>query len=431
MDGTKKTTKQAFSTSASAFLALVSFRKLPQTFMGFAVLQICMAFFMNMHGVFINTFLLKATGDFGIALKFNMIVFFVQACVMVLSVFYVRRKTVIGSLRLGLILFALIYVSIIVFGGNMAGSYIFVALIFAAAGGFITLPYGVLLSEFTSDKNRDMAIGFLSMWFGIAALTMPALAGILISLFNGFNGYRVMFAVALAFTGLSYFLTTKVAPVAPLERKSHFGTVLGYLIKHRVDRLMYLASALSSIREGVFRFILSVILYQYLKNEAMVGLNSLICGIAAVLASWAYGKIVTPQNRFLCMAISVSIMVAGSVMMLFNTSAFSIVLFGVLASLSNIFIISPQDNYTYLLLQVVRRTHDKRPEYQTIKEFFIAIGRNTGILLTLLMVDQGWGYMVPLICVIVSQYLMIWVTRLAAEELDRNGPGEAQTADAA
>lgn len=416
---------------ASALIGLVGFHKLPKVFMGFATLQVCMAFFMNMHGVFINTFLLKATGDFGVALKFNMIVFFVQACFMVLSVFYVRRKSVIGSIRLGLVLYALIYVSIIVFGGDMAGSYIFIALIFAAAGGFITLPYGVLLSEFTSDANRDMAIGFLSMWFGIAALTMPALAGVLISMFHGFNGYRVMFTVALAFTGLSYFLSTKVAPVAPLERKSHFKSALGYFFRHRVDRLMYLASALSSLREGVFRFILSVILYQYLKSEAIVGLNSLICGIAAVLASWAYGKIVTPKNRFLCMTFSVSVMMAGSVMMLFNTNAFSIVLFGILASLSNIFIISPQDNYTYLLLQVVRRTHDKRPEYQTLKEFFIAIGRNAGILITLLMVGRGLGYIVPLICVVFSQYLMIQVTRMAADELDRSGPGEAQTADVA
>lgn len=415
----------------AAFFDLLSFRKLPPAFLGFAALQIAMAFFMNMHGVFINTFLLKATGEFNVALKFNMIVFIAQACVMVASVFLVRKKTVLVSIRFGLVLYAMIYLSFIVLGERMAGSYVLIALIFAAAGGFITLPYGVLLSEFTSDKNRDMAIGFLNMWFGITALAMPVFSGILISSFAGFAGYRVMFAVALAIVILSLYLSTKVAPSAPLARESHFKVVLGYFLKHRVDRLMFLASTLSSIREGVFRFILTLILYQYLKNEAIIGANSLVCGIAAVLASWAYGKIVRPDNRFLCMIVSVTVMLMGSLLMLFDTGAFAIVLFGVLSSLGSIFIVSPQDNYTYLLLQVVGRTRDKRPEYQTIKEFFIAGGRNIGILLTLLMIDRGFGYIVPLICVIASQYLMIYVTRLAAAELERCRSDEAPSAEAA
>jgi YQGE family putative transporter len=415
----------------TAFIDLLSFRKLPEAFLGFAALQISMAFFSNMHGVFINTFLLKATGDFSVALKYNMLVFIAQACVMILSVFFVRRWSLIGSIRLGLVLYSVIYLGIIAAGERMAGSYVVIALIFAAAGGFITLPYGVMLSEFTNDRNRDMAVGFLNMWLGFAALTMPALAGILISLFGGFDGYRVMFAAALAITVFSFYLSTKVAPTAPLARKSNFGTVIGYFFKHRVDRLMFLASALSSVREGVFRFVLSVILYQYLKSEAIVGFNSLICGVAAVLASWAYGRIVKPGNRFVCMTISVTVMAVGSVLMLFNTGALAIVLFGILSALSSIFIVTPQDNYTYLLLQVVKRTRDKRPEYQTIKEFFIAIGRNVGILLTLLMIARGWGYIVPLICVVISQYLMIFVTKLAAIELERSRFDETQAADAA
>lgn len=400
---------------------LFSYKKLPQVFLGFAAMQIGFGFFSNMYGVFINTFLLKATGDFNVALKYNMIVFFAQACVMVLSVFLIRHKSVIVSIKLGLIFYCLIYLAIIIFGENMAGSYQIVALIFAAAGGFITLPYGVLLCEFTSDKNRDMAIGYLSIWGGIAGLTMPAVAGILISMFQGFNGYRVMFAVTLLITLYTYYLATKIASVAPLTKKSHFGTVIKYFFQHRVDRLMFLASTLSSVREGVFRFILALILYQYIKDEAIIGLNALVCGIAAVIASWAYSKIVKPSNRFACMTFSVSVMMVGSVMMLFNTSMYAIVLFGILSSLSNIFIVAPQDNYTYLFLQEVERTHDKRPEYQTIKEFFLAIGRNIGILLTLIMIDSKWGYIIPLICVIASQYLMIYVTKLAAKELEQEG----------
>lgn len=364
----------------SRLFRFFSFKKLPEIFINFAILQIVISLFLNIQGVFINTFLLKATGELNVALKFNMIVFFAQACFMVLSVFYVRKRTVIGSTRLGLVMFAIIYMCIIVFGETMADSYVLLALIFAAAIGFIALPYGVLLSEFTSDEYRDIAIGYLSMWMGVSALVMPALSGLLISLFRGFTGYRVLFAVAFGITLVSFALTTRIAPNKPLERKSNFKAVLGYIISHRVDRLMFLASTLSSVREGVFRFILSVILYQFLKNEAIIGLNALICGIAAVASSWAYGKLVNPDNRFKCMTISVSLMMAGSVLMLFYDGAIAIVLFGILSSLTNIFIVSPQDNYTYLLLQIVPRTFDKRPEYQTVKEFFLAIGRNTGIL---------------------------------------------------
>ena len=405
------------------FSNLFSYKKLPKVFLSFAAMQIGIVFFSNMYGVFINTFLLKATGDFNVALKYNMIVFFALACVMILSVFLIRRKSVIVSIKLGLILYCLIYLSIIIFEEHMAGYYPLIALIFSAAGGFCVLPYGVLISEFTNDKNRDMAIGYLSMWTGIAALSMPAIAGILISMFNNFNGYRIMFVAALMITLYTFYLATKIEAIAPLEKKSHFGTVIKYFFKYRVERYMYLASTLSAIRDGVFRFILSLILYQFIKDEAIVGINAFVCGIAAVIASWAYSKIVKSNNRFKCMTISLSILLVGSVMMLFSTSAFTIVLFGILSSLSNIFIVTPQDNYTYLMLQEVKRTHDKRPEYQTIKEFFLATGRNVGILLTLLMIDGKWGYMMPLIVIIASQYLMIYVTKLAARELEKEKAG--------
>ena len=382
-------------------------------------MQISIVFFLNLHGVFINTFLLKATGDLNVILKYNMIVFFAQACMMVVSVYLVRATTLMCSIRLGLVLHAVIYLGIMVFGAGLAKSYTLIALVFAAAGGFTTLPYGVMVSEFTQDQNRDQAMGFLNMWFGIAALSIPAVAGLIISVFPGFGGYRVIFFLAFLIVLMAYFLSTRVDSISAIGRQAYFGSVIRSSFCNQLERLMYLASTLASLREGVFRFILSAILFQIVRNEAIIGFNSLICGLAAVIASWVYGKIVKPGNRIACMNFSVSVMLLGSILMLFNPNQYAIVLFGVLSSLCNVFIVTPQDNYTYLMLQVVERMKNKRPEFQTVKEFFLAVGRNGGIILMILMIQWGWGYIIPMIVVIASQYLMIFVTKLAAAELDR------------
>lgn len=82
---------------------------LGQAFYRFFSTHIRFVVFTNLHGVFMNTLLVRVTGDSNVALKFNIIVYIVMGVSMAASVWVTKRTSPVFTLRTGIVMYLLMY----------------------------------------------------------------------------------------------------------------------------------------------------------------------------------------------------------------------------------------------------------------------------------------------------------------------------------
>jgi len=392
---------------------------LSKEFMRYCDMYICFLFFFNMNNIFVSTFLYKATNDYRVVMYYNIWLYVAQAIATFLGVMSIKKRSIFTSTRMGILFHSVVYLAFMIFGEKLADYYPLIAIFFALGGGFYWLAESVYITSYTTDRHRDVAVGYTSLWSSISSIAVPTFAGMLVSLFSGFTGYRVLFGIGFALTLVCVYLSTRLAPVDRIDTsKPRFKEAFKEVFTIKAERAVIAASVFRGTRDGVFSFILSIMLFEMLQNEAYIGLNSFISGVAALISAWLYGKLVRPGNRGYWMKISVTVMVAVTALVFIKVDAVTIIILSLFTNLLANFMINPVFIYGYMLVQVVPEAIDKRLEAQTMVQVFLYVGRVAGIVATLLMVSAGWGYIIPLGILTLLQYVTVWMTRVAKREFE-------------
>lgn len=154
----------------------------------------------------------------------------------------------------------------------------FLAILGALLGvgyGFYWLAYNVLTFEITEPETRDFFNGFLGTLSSAGGMVGPVLAGSIISRFESFVGYSIIFAVSLGLFTIAVLLSLMLK-----RRPAHGQYFLKRIWKERKTNQNWnritIAHFFQGLREGVFVFVISVFVFISTGSEFSLGTYGLV-----------------------------------------------------------------------------------------------------------------------------------------------------------
>src|SRR5205814_735485 len=153
----------------------------------------------------------------------------------------------------------------------------------------------------TRDKFNGLA-GLLGSGAGMAA---PWLSGYLITHMKDTSGYRLIFTISLIVfvigVVVSFFLKKR-----KVQEQFHWLYGFQCLLKPAHPwRKITVGLVAQGVREGVFGFLIILLVYIYTKNEMKLGNFSLISSAVAFVSFMIVGKWLKPRWRKITMLIGV------------------------------------------------------------------------------------------------------------------------------
>ena len=344
---------------------------------------------VKLPGVFINTLLLGESNSINVVMMYNL-VFFLIGAVSMLAAAPVLHRTSPGFVAVagvvGYNILYLILIFLLLNGYNVSNYHLLLATLMGLSDGFYWLAYGNLLSDTTQVHNRDSGIAIISISMSLVNLTAPLLAGWIITKGGSPKGYLIVFTMAFVVSVITAVLAFRLPKKhALVTERAEYGRSLKLTWQNKPLRYAMLAQGNKGIREGVFTFILSIVLYQMISNEWLIGVNNFVAALVSILSFTLMSRLLTYKNRLHYMIIAVSVLSAAAAVCLFQLNVVMIFVFTVLNSLFAGFI--ENSSYSNFLdrLQDTSELDNHRPEMFAINECVLVLGRSIGIAIILLM----------------------------------------------
>ncbi|MGI5896736.1 MAG: MFS transporter [Oscillospiraceae bacterium] len=391
----------------SAFLEVsLGLNYLSSDFKKFATMHCAYNIFQGLVSVYITTLLMRVSGNGDIVIWYNLVNFFFHGCSLTIAVVIMRKGSVNLATRCGIMGFIILY-TVLLFTMSSADKFMpLFGLLTGMSNGFYWLTYATYFSAFTVDNKRDVALGFMGFVNGVITLIMPTLSGFLIEQIGGFTGYTVVFGISFSIAVvtilLSFRLPKQVNP--PEVRKTYFRQVLKVIVRDSCVRCGMVTETLRGVRDGTFGFLLNLLLFEVISSEALMGINSLLTSIAAIVSYWVAGRIIKPHNRVKFMFAATTVLLLAASLPAFGLSPATIMIFAVVNSFFNTFIINPSNSIMFLIVQ--RKADPKMvDEYFSLRDIFLVAGRMIGVCILLAFPRVQYGYVIAIVVLTLSQFI--------------------------
>lgn len=361
----------------------------PPDFNSFLLVHTFFLIFTRLPAVFINTMLMAPGEGIEAVLLYNAALFMAGAVFMAAATYVIKRIGARVTTVIGILSYLSLYLLIISLGERAARFHLLIGLVNGFADGFYWLSYGQMITGTLSSRERDRALAVINVIASVVSLLIPFLAGLLIRLIGGLSGYIAVMAIAAAIALATCFLSLRLpGPLgeAPKEEKGGaLSRALALAMRSPLIRNALTGQLFKGIREGAFNFMLNVVLYEIIRDELLIGTNTLLSSAAGIL-SYAYmSRCIRPSNRLQYMRVSVINLCALAALGALSVSPVSLVVYSVV----NAALVGPILNggYTILLDTVMHEPEALRlkPEMLSLNESFLVTGRCIGLALLLLM----------------------------------------------
>jgi YQGE family putative transporter len=135
------------------------------------------------------------------------------------------------------------------------------------------------------------------------------------------------------------------------------------------------------VREGVFGFMIGLLVYLSTKNEMSLGNFSLISSAVALVSFFAVGKWIKPRWRKLAMLIGVLMMIVVILPFFWQLNYATLILFGVGTSLFMPLFTIPITSVVFDLIGRNEQSAENRVEFIVLRELALNSGRMLGTLI--------------------------------------------------
>lgn len=329
----------------------------------------------------VNIYLWKVKNDYAMIGWFNLATFVATAISFFFMGKIVKQYNSMISLRLGVAISALFYLSVLYLGKSSVDYVIALGMLQGIGSGFYWLAFNVIYFEITSRENRDRFNGLNGFFGSGVGMIAPLLAGWIITLMPDAVGYRIIFAASLSiFTiavAISFFLKC---------RKSDGEYELLALIKglkRRKDPWYWIVPGMffQGLREGVSIFLVGLLVYIVSENELKLGIFTLVVSAVALFSYYAVGRWLKPKWRLRGMLIG-AIMISVVIFPLFlKINMTTLVISGIGTSLFLPLFLIPLTSTVFDSIGRTKHTVEHRVEYVVLRELALNGGRVASVLL--------------------------------------------------
>jgi YQGE family putative transporter len=334
-----------------------------------------------LSGTFVNVYLWKAKNDYALIAWFAIANQLTMAITFWLAGKWVKEHDKMHALRLGVAVSAGFYVLILALGVNAANHVIWLGMVMGLASGFFWLAFNVVYFEATNPQTRDKFNGWAGLLGSGAGMLAPWISGYLITHMKDTSGYRLIFTISLIIfmigVVVSFFLKKRKA-------QQTYYWLFGFkcLLKSGHPwRKITVGLIAQGVREGVFGFLIILLVYIYTKNEMKLGNFSLISSAVALVSFMIVGKWLKPRWRKLAMLIGVLMMIIVILPFFWRVSYTTLLFFGIGTALFIPLFTVPITSVVFDMIGKNDETANKRVEYIVLREIALNAGRILGTLI--------------------------------------------------
>lgn len=337
-----------------------------------------------LSGTFLNVYLWKVKQDFAMIGWFT----FSQQLALGLTFWiagkWVKERDKMISLRLGIVVSGIFYL-LVLWAGSHTVDYIWpLGFLFGIGSGLFWLAFNVVYFEVTDVDTRDLFNGWIGILGSVIGILGPWASGWIISAMKGNVGYRVIFTVSLIVYGIGILLSfwlkkrKRGGPYRWLEPFRQFG-------KDSPWRQAVPASAAHGLREGVFSFLVTLLVFISTSAERKVGQFSFVTSLVSLVSFWAVGKWLHIRFRYAGMLVG-AVLITGVIgPLLWDVNYVTLMLFGIGTSLFMPLYLLPVISSVFDLIGKSEDTVEKRVELIVLRELSIMVGRLLGTLLFIIV----------------------------------------------
>jgi YQGE family putative transporter len=359
---------------------------------------------IGLSNTFVNVYLWKVKSDYAMIGLFNLSTFLAIPLSFWVGGHLVKRRDRVLSIRLGVAIMAIFYLTVLALG-TLATTYIIpLGLLLGTGAGFYWLGYYVMYFEITEKDNRDTFNGVNGLLMSLAGGAAPFLAGWLVTYQT--NGYRFIFSLSLAIFTLAVVVSFFIAG-RKCEGTLCLRNVWEDTRHHSRWHYVVFSYFFWGMREGVVIFLVGLLVFVVSANEFTVGLYALITSALSLLSYYLVGKWIQPTKRGRFLFIGAFMLSLVALPLLVKLRFGTLLVLGIGTALFYPFFSIPLVSTAF---DVIGENMDKaklRVEYIVMREFAFSLGRLLSTSLFVLLVTITTASQILVLYIIVLNLLLM------------------------
>jgi MFS transporter, YQGE family, putative transporter len=332
-----------------------------------------------LSNTFVNIYLWKQTGEYSDLALYNLSIVILQPLTFILAGRWAKKIDRVKVLRVGVSFLALFYLMVLITGKNASTYLLLLGSLLGIGYGFYWLAYNVLTFEITEPETRDFFNGFLGILSSTGGMIGPIAAGFIITRFEKFTGYTIVFGISLSLFALAVFLSFSLKP-RPANGKYCFKRILDERKKNENWRLITNANFFQGLREGTFLFIISVFVYISTGSELALGTFGLINSGISFIAYYAASRLIKKNKRKKAILVGGIILYLAVLLIVWDINYVKLLIYAAMIAVAYPLLLVPYMSTTYDIIGSAWKAAEMRIEYIVVREIFINLGRIVSIL---------------------------------------------------
>lgn len=331
-----------------------------------------------LSGTFINVYIWKIDRTYEAITWFNL---FTYGCLPLAFTASGYLATWIGEawvMRSGVIVLV-IFFSLLLWLGPKSIHYVqWLGMFFGIGQGMYWFSFHVLSFDFTNPDSRGKFNGLTGLFASLASMTGPYIAGYLIVHVRQISGYHAVFALSFFLFALLFFATFRL----PLMERPQIPKISRALqfAKDPDWRRLVAGSVVFGIREGLFSFLIALLVFDAAKSEEGLGLYGLWTGLISLVAFFL-ATFIGKHKKWPKWSMGIAAVLLGCTPFVFiqSVSTTTLLIFGLITGFVLPFFIVPLGTMIMNEIDESFESAKYRAEHLSVREMALGLGRISGI----------------------------------------------------
>lgn len=341
----------------------------------------------GLSGMFVNVYLWKLNSQLTMVAWFNLWMFIGVLFTFPIAAWFSKRWDRKWTIQLGFLGYALFYGIVLLLGQDTIRYLIWLGLAQGIGVSFYACAYHILTYDLTHNLNRDRFFAWIGTIGSALGLLTPVLSGWMIAKGEGLSGYYLTFSITLGLFLAAMILSLFFNKDGQQERFQLMDALLPTQKVHDWNRVL-ISQGLLGLRDGVFSFLVTMLLFFVFQNEFNMGKYTVLLSVIGMVATYTIGRIINHRNRLQAILIGGVMITLSTVAVAVSGNPVSVLLFTLAGAVFNPLWSIPFGSITFQVIDRMPDAATKRIEYISVREIPLGIGRIISLVLFLLIADQ-------------------------------------------
>lgn len=392
---------------------------LNKSFLKFAIMHTVYMAATVCTTTFTNTLIMRVSTDSNATLWYNIVLFFMEGVSMCLAAKLLHTIGTKKTIAIAISFSMLTYLLVLIFMNQMDVMYPVVAGVQGIATGLYWIVYFESLLLYSTDETRDLSMNFIGMFSGFVSIVIPLIAGIVIGAFISFEGYYIIFAVFFVMAIFAIWLATRLDNGPPDKKKTHFGMLFKEMYTTKLWFCAIHTDFSRGLREGSFAFFVNVLIFEIVKSEAVIGINTFVVGIVSMISCFIAGKITRPNNRIkLFVGSTITLMLVIS-LMFWQLNLVTVLLLAATNSFLGVYLSNPVTTTLYTVFDKLPETRIMQNEAISVSDMYKCFGRCLGVFLIMAFPSGNFWSVLALFILAATQFVTAYLAKATLKETNR------------